>query len=152
MDLIPTLHKDKLPKGFSYPVGAKEISDAMTNAPQYALMRLVFHDRDTFWASEFKERIRNNKVVKVIEIEYIRSHAYTGAPKHFVESGHFEPKWTVSVYALPTEYRHDVNMAIKNFAIPIYVSWLHEIGSISAYTLHRKSFGFDLAKRGLTEI
>ncbi len=152
MKLIPTRHKDKLPREFSYPIGAKEISDAMADVPQYALLSLIFHDKDTFWASEFKERIRNEKVIKVIEVEYFRSHAYAGAPKDFVESGHFEPKWTVKVYALPVQYRHDVNVAIKNFAIPIYVSWLHEIGSIDTYKLHRKSFGFDLAKRDLTEI
>ncbi len=152
MDLIPTQHKDKLPQGFSYPIGAKELSEALADAPQHALMALSFHDRDTFWASEFKDRIKKKGTIKVIEIEYCRSHAYPGAPQYFVESGHFEPKWKICVYALPSEHRHDVNTALIELAMPVYKEWLQELGNLDAYTLHRKSFGFDLTQGSLSEI
>jgi putative effector of murein hydrolase len=40
MKLIPTRNKSKLPKSMSYPLGAKEISEALGACPRMALVEM----------------------------------------------------------------------------------------------------------------
>jgi hypothetical protein len=57
MILIPTAKKQRLPKGFSYPLGAEAISAAFAGVPQLENASLWFSWRDEYWASEWRRRI-----------------------------------------------------------------------------------------------
>jgi hypothetical protein len=41
--VLPTAHKAKLPNTFSYPLGAKVVSDALAGVPQEHLLEVEFH-------------------------------------------------------------------------------------------------------------
>jgi hypothetical protein len=89
MKLIPTAHKEKIPKGFKYPVGAELVSRALSGAPQFGLFELRFSWKDSFWASEYRARINAAGAMEIMEIEY-SPHA------------RLHPPWTIRVYAVPS--------------------------------------------------
>ena len=58
MGLIETAKKEKLPKGFSYPLGAEAISAALAGIPQFGNALLWFRWRDEFWVSRWRKRLQ----------------------------------------------------------------------------------------------
>lgn len=70
MDLIPTRSKEKLPKGFSYPVGAEILSSALNSVPQYDEMELQFTWKDVYWASEYQKKLKSLGKIRVLEANY----------------------------------------------------------------------------------
>ena len=151
MELIPTKYKSKIPKGFSFPIGAKDISESLEGIPQYNKFELTFHNRDTLWASKFQERIKEKDFITVIEISYSRFRPTISTPKNWEESGYSNPKWMVSVYALPSEHRSKTKAQLLEIAMPLYKKWLDEIGDIEDFGSHRKSFILDLSSGDLKE-
>jgi len=68
MLLIPTVKKEVLPKGFSYPVGAESISAAIAGTPQFGQLQLWFSWRDEFWASRYAAKLDAKGVLRLIEV------------------------------------------------------------------------------------
>jgi hypothetical protein len=88
MTLIPTAAKDRLPKGFSYPLGAQAISVALEGIPVLGDARFWFSWRDEYWASEWREKIEALGQVTLLQVSDC-----------FVSHGR-----DVRVYAVPSEY------------------------------------------------
>jgi hypothetical protein len=85
---IPTAAKERLPKGFSYPLGAQAISDALDSVPGLEDARLWFSWRDEYWASEWRQKIAALGEVILLE----------------VADSCLGPGRDVRVYAVPSEY------------------------------------------------
>ena len=151
MELIPTKYKSKISKGFSFPIGAKDISESLQGIPQYDKFVLTFHGRDTFWASKFNEKLKNKESITIIEINYSRIKATITTPKDWEETGYSSPKWSVRVYALPSEYRLNTKNQLTEEAMPAFKKWLIEIGDIAEFRYYTKSFILDLASGKLQE-
>ena len=155
MKLIPTRKKIKLPKGYSYPVGAKEISEALAKIPQYDSISIIFRARDTYSASKHKEKIRDQKTLTIIEAEYNNPQVNISSSNKMIESGYYDSRWILMVYALPKDFRHTANLTLKTEVLPKLKKWLNNIGIIeesdsSGYRI--KSFGFDLETGEIKEI
>ncbi len=67
MRLIPTVRKEKLPEGFSYPLGAEGISEAFDTVPHLENATIWFHWRDEYWASGWRKKIESRGSVKLLE-------------------------------------------------------------------------------------
>ena len=85
--MIRTQSKEKLPKGFSYPVGASALSLVIGDIPQED-MELLFVWRDEFWKSKWQKRIDTLGVVTLIEARYWNTY----------------DDWRLFAYAVPREY------------------------------------------------
>ncbi|MFC4820760.1 hypothetical protein [Dokdonella ginsengisoli] len=88
MDLIPTSSKQKLPVGFSYPIGAERISSAVRDVPQFGLFQLFFSWRDEFWASRYATKMKSNGAVEVL----------------VVEKTTIWPDWSFRIHAVPSAH------------------------------------------------
>jgi hypothetical protein len=88
MSLVPTAAKDKLPKGFTYPLGAKAISTALEGIPALEDSRFWFSWRDEYWASAWRQKIASLGEVTLLKIE----------------KAHFGDGREIHVYAVPSEY------------------------------------------------
>jgi len=51
--LIPTLYKTRLPREFSYPIGAEALSEQLAGVPQFSEFRICFSDVVSAWKSKF---------------------------------------------------------------------------------------------------
>jgi len=88
MNLIPTARKEKLPKGFSYPLGAEVISEAFEAVPHLEHATISFDWRDEYWASSWRKKIKNRGSVKLLEVGASR---LSGDP-------------VLRLYSVPSEY------------------------------------------------
>ena len=88
MGLIPTAAKDKLPKGFTYPLGAEAISTALEGIPALEDSRIWFSWRDEYWASVWRQKIESLGEVTLLKIE----------------KAHFGDGREIHVHAVPSEF------------------------------------------------
>jgi hypothetical protein len=88
MHLIPTRRKEKLPKGFSYPLGAERISEAFDGVPHLKNATIWFDWRDEYWASRWRQKIESCGSVKLLEVD---TSALSGEP-------------ILRLYSVPSEY------------------------------------------------
>src|ERR1700759_1769738 len=91
VSLIPTSSKEKLPKGFSYPLGAEAISAALEGAPHFGRSHFTFRWQDEYQTSEWQKRIKARGLITQLHIWY------------FDFFDHLGP-WTVRVNSVPSEY------------------------------------------------
>jgi hypothetical protein len=87
MLLIPTARKEKLPSGFSYPLGAQVICDALDGIPQATNAKFWFGWRDEFWVSKWRERLAARGTITLLEVTYKEYFGY----------------WSFHVYSVPSE-------------------------------------------------
>jgi hypothetical protein len=101
MELIPTQWKEKLPRGYSYPVGAELLSQALWGIPHYPDLSIGFSWRDTFWASAYQARLKALGDIDLIKFH--RSHP---------------DDWTISVNAVPSAHSRSARESILTIALP----------------------------------
>src|SRR5690349_20148813 len=99
MVLIPTRYKERLPAGYSYPVGAQALSTALEGVPCYADQALAFCWKDVFWASQYQARIASEGELVVLEAHY------------FYE-------WSLRVNSVPGALASDLREALIESALP----------------------------------
>jgi hypothetical protein len=95
--VFPTRMKSRISRTLSYPVTAKEISEALADVPQAGYLSIEF-----FHYQRMKDR---GKPYAVLSVHY----AFTSA---------FERDWYVQVSAVPRNLRHTVNELLKEEAFP----------------------------------
>jgi hypothetical protein len=88
--LIRTRRKEKLPRGFSYPIGAERLSMKLTGVPQYSVAEIAFSWKDTFWASEYQSRLRELGRISIVDADYW---------------SRFD-SWTIRIHAVPSEHNN----------------------------------------------
>ena len=98
MKLIPTTEKEKLPRGFSYPIGAEHLSSALDGVPQYDKFVLVFRWRDEYWASKYMAKLKSGGEVVVLDVN-------CHAPSY---------DWRVYVSAIPAEHKSRARLQLND--------------------------------------
>lgn len=110
MEIIATTRKEKLPKGYSYPIGAEALSRALTGVPQYAMLSLTFNWRDTFWASDYQANLKALGRVKIIELNS------------------YGLDWRTHVNAIPAEHSHVAREQLISNGLTLLKLRLNEAG------------------------
>lgn len=104
--MIPTRHKSKLPKLFSWPLGAEAISAGLADVPHAADLALTFSDSPVWPASAFQRLMRESLPYAIFVAEYQPAfRPGYGGPTSLVESGWYEAKWTLRVHPVPRPLR-----------------------------------------------
>jgi hypothetical protein len=70
MRVIRTSRKERLPKGFTYPLGALVISAALDDVPQLETASFWFQWRDDYWASEWREKLAARGEIRLLEVGF----------------------------------------------------------------------------------
>ncbi len=133
MDQLNTDHKDKIPKDHSYPLGNMEISDCLEGFDQYDQISLRFRYQDCYWASEYKTKLKQQDTVTIMVVEYNRR----------------DELWSITVSALPKEYRNKAHSQLVEMVLPKLLSWLEE--QKSKNRKGKLSYGYDLYREVLSK-
>lgn len=114
MVLIPTLRKERLPRGFSYPAGAEIISAGLEGALHFGDLVLHFSWRDQLWTSKYRQRLLDKGDIEVLELNRPRPEgiALTGA------------HWVISLHAVPSEHNAAARTCMQNQILPALRKWL----------------------------
>lgn len=129
--MIPTSAKPKLPKSLSYPLGAKEISDALADAPHTGELKLDFR-REACWpASKFQRVLRDGRPYKILATSYMppnspREIARDKLTRSRFQGGH----WWISVYSVKRESRSVARGLLFSVGLPAVIAWLKSSGKV----------------------
>lgn len=104
MEILRTLYKEKIPKGFSYPIGAEKISEALFEAINGDECEIRFSVRDDFWASSFNQRIKDELPLRIFQLIYSQPHTNHSSSQSMIDGGYYDQKWKIEVNAVPTKY------------------------------------------------
>jgi hypothetical protein len=123
--IFPTRHRDKHGKLVSFPVGAESLSRILEGVPQHALIGCHFYAGDV-------ERRAVKPLEHVLHAVYSRQSPNVFTAKSAADSGVFDPKWSIAVFAVPSAMRHPVKLLLINEALPNIVRpWFVSQGGIT---------------------
>lgn len=114
MELIRTVKKEKLPVGFSYPVGAEMLSNALKGTSQYTLLEFYFSWKDIYWASKYQAKLKTNGEITILEARYFRG-------------------WTIYIHAVPSVCSQKVREKLPLEALPALALALNNADVEPAY-------------------
>lgn len=124
MELIPTRYKYKISKDFSFPVGAKLISEALQNADHYSSLSLSFRDHPTIFKSDFQNLIKSSGRIPVLRASFEHRAKGMNADNLSLEMGFYNENWKITVYPVPRTIKHVVQQEIIDKGLPLVRSWL----------------------------
>lgn len=136
--MIKTSHKDKLPQGMSYPVGAEILSNALVGVPQYEDLKISFWFENS-WLKKRDFRY-NQKVKEQDEIMILKI-------SHSSFSRFDFDKWRITVSSVPSTHKKQVSEQLIAHVLPELRQCLIKAGS-NAETFDFKA-SFFLATREL---
>jgi hypothetical protein len=127
--MIPTRYKAKLPSDLSYPLGAKETSEALAGVPQYDLLHLWFSDRPVFRASAFRSVLDAGSPYTIFEVRFTKMEPGHGASRAMIAAGHYDKQWQLHVYPVRRQQRRAAHEALLRDAMPAAREWLSRPGT-----------------------
>jgi hypothetical protein len=101
--VFPTRIKSRISQTLSYPVTAKEISEALADVPQAGALSIDF-----FHYQRMRDRGKPYAVLSV----------------HYAFNSALEREWSVQVRPVPRNLRHSVNELLREQAFPAMREWL----------------------------
>ena len=121
--MIPTSARSTISSLLSWPVGAKEMSDAWADVPQIGALFISFLDADRNPHQRTSPHRLLSAAYRHLETSGHRKQKLYG-PRVIV--GHFgeEPRWEIDVSAVPRTLRHTVNAALKAEGFGRVRAWL----------------------------
>ena len=122
--VIPTRLRDELPEGFSYTLWPSKVTAFLADTPQRNDAEIVFHWRDEFWESHWRERILRRDTVKLVSAEYT---------PHW--SPYF-PKWKINIYSVPREYLQGAQEILFNGGMQALAERLKAHGLTPDHEVH----------------
>ncbi len=130
--IFPTLHRDKHSKLVAFPVGAEVLSRLLEGVPQHALMTCSFYA-----GNPHRDR---GPIIHVLHLMYRQRARTFFDAKTADESGVFEPRWSVTVFSVPSDLRQEIRTALMDTELAQTVRpWLlehhHLTGKTGEYAL-----------------
>ncbi|OCQ90620.1 hypothetical protein BCD64_28580 [Nostoc sp. MBR 210] len=117
--MIPTKYKSKLSRLMSYPISAGILSEALSDTPQFDHLSIAFSD-----SCQEPRKIKNP--AKILSINYSYSLVSLTSSNKFIESGWYEPKWSITVYPVPRTCVSVVKSQLIETGLEKTKQWLHQ--------------------------
>ena len=131
--MFPTRFKGRISHKLSYPVTAKEISDALADVPQSPQLTIEFYGR---WRQLLESK--NPHLLKMVSFDTGRQYAvlevsFGFRSKKLPDNGVvFERAWQIVIRPVPRILRHAINQLLKKQAFPAVRRWLFERSNLSS--------------------
>ncbi len=109
--MFPTRFKAPISRSLSWPIRAKELSDALAGTPQAEKLTVSFH--------HYEPMDRRGKPRAILSVHYHGEEWVHGAVGSAEE-------WSIRVAPVPRDLRHLVNGLLRNEALPAMRNWLME--------------------------
>jgi hypothetical protein len=116
--MIPTRRKAKLPRDWSYPIGAEALTKGLAGTPHAEALTVSFWHYSSFHRPE-----NEPYVIFVAQHRSARKPGYSGH-RGLVESGCFDQKWELTVHPVPSHLRQAAHQLLRERGLPLVVEWL----------------------------
>ncbi len=112
--MIPTQHKDRLPKHLAYPLGAQKISEALALSQHFEQLTLWFSDN---------KHDQNADAFRVAEIRYSLPLSLHPSREE-IKSEERSPSWGLTIGAVPRALSKPARSALHEHGFQIIHDWL----------------------------
>lgn len=141
--IFPTLSRIQPSKLLSYPVGAELLSRALDGVPQHSMITC------NFWAGNPHHEQNKRALIFFMAVTYEKWARNFHHSQDAGERGVFDPRWKISVYAVPVDERALIKQLLleyelKNTVYPWLVANAHMTGKTGGAAL---SLYFDRVKK-----
>jgi hypothetical protein len=110
--VFPTRFKSRISHTLSYPLTAKEISEALADVPQSDRLTISFHF--------YEPMDRREKPRDILSVRFTANEGVRILPTGFND------QWSISVSPVSRAMRHQINLLLKEEALPAIRAWLIE--------------------------
>jgi hypothetical protein len=118
-ELIPTRYKEKLPKEWSYPVGAEIISHHLSGIKLPDPIDICFNWRGEYWHSKYQKTVKTLGDIKILECR----------------SSLFHSGLALYVYGVPSKIKEEVRSSFDKNVFPILYRWLSTENNKSTFVV-----------------
>lgn len=115
---IPVLGKSPHPPGFSYPVGASAISEALLGVPQFERFTIRYSNRTPLFTMP-----RPWRALPMLRVTYTHYPVYEPRPGSLTKPQGGE-RWALEVLPTPAEQRLEYQRLIVEVGLPAFREWL----------------------------
>jgi hypothetical protein len=116
---IPVFGKSPHPLGFSYPLGASAMSDALAGLPMFDRFTLRYSNRTPIFTMA-----RPLQGFPMLRITYTNYPVYEPRPGTMVRSSQGGERWAIEVLPTPFDQREFIQRVILERAVPLLREWL----------------------------
>ena len=104
-----------------------------------------------FYVAGKEHAIKHQEKFSVMSVTYRRIAPNFAAPRNFIESGHYNPAWTIHIFAVPVGHRHAINTLLLSDALPNVIKpWLMARQELTGTVGHHAlSLDFEVANARL---
>jgi hypothetical protein len=127
--MLGTRYKSKLPRGWSYPVGAQTLSDALEGVAGASERPLFFWDYQIRTSRHRRERAEG-KPYPVLEVSY--SKPFFGADAEYLASQGATDQWTITVNPVPSDRAALVRHCVVSAGLSRVREWLDRTRALEA--------------------
>jgi len=129
---FPTAWRERVSAGRAYPLGAEDLSNALALTPQAGLLSCHFSSSRALGArrrGKVKPQFRGEAIepplYQVLGIRYEKRERSIYSGDFDEQRGAFDPSWTITISAVPSEMRSAIRKALLEHGLPrIAQPWL----------------------------
>ncbi len=118
---LTTHYKEKVPNHLSYPLGLELLATELGQVPQADELSVSFHS-NAGRATEIEHKRQNGEYYPVLEARFSHIRVPYSECKDMKE--YYDPKWTITVYAVSRKNRAIAQTLLRKQAIPAVAAWL----------------------------
>jgi len=121
---VRTEYRERLQRGFSYPVGLRDLARSLGAVPQASNLHVKFHRSPTTSLSRFRAGIQEGRSYPVVKATFARwdkQPSIGDDPRH---SEMLEGLWTVDVFPVPSKLRSIARQELLDVGLPALSAWL----------------------------
>jgi hypothetical protein len=123
--MIPTRSRWRISRDLAFPLGAKQISEALEGVPQYASLSIWFSCHyNLTTAARIREILNSGAPLGVLEARYRHVRPGRSASRELIEMGWYEETWRLSVHPVPRERKFVTRTLLLTTGLPKIRAWL----------------------------
>jgi len=129
---FPTAWRERVSAGRAYPLGAEDLFNALALTPQAGLLSCHFSSSRALGARrrakvkpQFRGEVIEPPLYQVLKFKYEKRERSIYSGDFDEQRGAFDPSWTITVSAVPSEMRSAIRRALLEHGLPsIAQPWL----------------------------
>lgn len=148
--MIPTRFRDKTGKSLSFPIGSEDLSERLEGVPQYDLLSVAFRSRPTIQASRFQRLLASDQPLPVLRATFRAASPHLSASNQLIEQGWHDERWSLEIYPVPRELKHEAHEQLLHQGLAVVRSWLTSERPATWHSQsHSLTLSYDRARRAL---
>ena len=122
--MIPTKLRWRISGELSFPLGAKQISEALAGVPQYAGLAVSFYPHWGETSAHIRAALDSGEPLRVMEARYRNVRPDRFASQVLMDEGWYDETWELAVYPVLRDRKAATGTLLLTTGLPKVRAWL----------------------------